>query len=75
MLKYSIIISCNPSVYFSARPMMIITEFMENGSLDNFLKVRKHDYDYNDDDDGGDGDGGGDDYDYYDDDDYYYDYL
>uniref|UniRef100_A0A8C0H9A4 EPH receptor B1 n=1 Tax=Chelonoidis abingdonii TaxID=106734 RepID=A0A8C0H9A4_CHEAB len=30
-------------VVTKSRPVMIITEFMENGALDSFLRVRKHD--------------------------------
>ena len=28
------------TVLFSGKPVMIVTEYMENGSLDTFLKVR-----------------------------------
>lgn len=28
------------TIFFSGKPVMIVTEYMENGSLDTFLKVR-----------------------------------
>lgn len=33
------VVKCVLLFYLSGKPVMIITEYMENGSLDTFLKV------------------------------------
>lgn len=32
-------VAVHTTVFFSGKPVMIVTEYMENGSLDTFLKV------------------------------------
>lgn len=39
-------VAVHTTVFFPGKPVMIVTEYMENGSLDTFLKVGlKHVYD------------------------------